>query len=103
MVDHIPRCPVRAYATAMHNAVRDSLLGLVKTLTTIPARDVVAEPVGLTSTASRPADIMFRNFYGPGKHVILDVGITSTQTNTALQRYHSDSKPGVCAARYTSH
>ena len=38
MVDHIPRCPVRAYATAMHNVVRDFLLGLVKTLTTIPAR-----------------------------------------------------------------
>ena len=40
----------------MHNAVRDSLRGLVKTLTTIPAKDVVAEPVGLTVTASRPAD-----------------------------------------------
>ena len=61
---------------------------------------MVAEPRGLTSSSSRPADIMLRNFYGVGKHVIVDVGITSALSNTAISRKCSGEKTWVSAADY---
>ncbi len=48
------------------------------------ARNVVVEPTFLNLSARRPADILLRNFHGQNKHVIQDVGVTSSLTNTGL-------------------
>ena len=85
----------------MHNATRDLHVEHINLFTKIHTnKDVVAKPRGLTSSSSRPADIMPRNFYGVGKHVIVDVGITSALTNTAISRKYSSKKPGVSVAYY---
>ena len=98
MADHIPRCPVRALTTQLHDVVRSTLVQLLKEYTNLSARSVIVEPDGLTDSARRPADILLRNFYGQNKHLILDVGVTSCLTNSGLAQGAAD--PGASARAY---
>ena len=98
MADHIPRCPVRALTTQLHDVVRSTLVQLLKEFTNLGARSIVVEPDGLTDSARRPADVLIRNFYGQNKHLILDIGVTSCLTNTGLEQGAAD--PGASARAY---
>ena len=98
MADHIPRCPVRGLTTQLHDHVRATLVQLLKEHTSLSARNIVVEPTFLTDSARRPADVLLRNFHGQNKHLILDVGVTSSLTNTGLSQGARD--PGSAARAY---
>ncbi len=98
MADHIPRCPVRALTTQLHDVVRSTLVQLLKEYTGLSARNIVVEPSGLTDSARCRADVLLRNFYGQNKHLILDVGVTSCLTNSGLEQGATD--PGASARAY---
>ena len=98
LADHIPRCPVRALTTQLHDVVRSTLAQLLKEHTSRSARSIVVDPAGLTGSARRPEDILLRNYYGQNKHLVLDVGVTSCLTNSGLQQGADD--PGSAARTY---
>ena len=72
-------------------AVRDS--GVIA-----PA-SISRETPGLAHGAQRPADILLRDFDGLGRHVAMDVGITSPFSNSALSA-GSHQRPGSTASAY---
>ncbi len=98
MANHIPRCPVRALTTQLHDVVRSTLVQLFKEYTGLSARSIVVEDGGLADSARRPADILLRNFYGQNKHLILDVGVTSYLTDSGLEQ--GAANPGASARAY---
>ncbi len=71
---------------------------MLKERTGLSARNIVAEPTFLTDSARRPVDILRRNFHGQNKHLVLDVGVTSTLNNTRLQL--GAKVPGSAAQAY---
>ena len=100
MADHLPRCPAHANATAMHDVVRRCLARLIATETTVRPRDIVTEKTNLVrDTRLRPSDILIYDFNGRNKHLLIDVGVSSATTNTALSSSQW-KKPGACARAY---
>ena len=85
----------------MHDVVRRCLAGVIATETTVRPRDIVTEKTNLVrDTRLRPSDILvIYDFNGRGKHLLIDVGVTSATTNTALSSSLWKS-PGGCARAY---
>ena len=86
MADHLPRCPAHGNATAIHDVVRRCLANMIATETTIRPRDIVTEKTNRVRDCTRlcSSDILVYDFNGRGKHLLIDVGVTSATTNTAL-------------------
>ena len=66
------------------------LIGIIKSILTdagIPAMAIVTEARGLRATdASRPGDVVVLDFFNEGKHLVIDVVLTSVYRNTVLHR-----------------
>ena len=67
----------------MHDAVRRCLAHLIATETTVRPRDIVTKKTNLVrDTRLRPSDILVYDFNGRGKHLLIDVGVTSATANS---------------------
>ena len=50
----------------------------------IPKSSIVEEKKGLRPDRTRPGDVVVLNFYGPGRHLVIDVVISTVYRNTIL-------------------
>ena len=50
----------------------------------IPKSSIVVEKKGLRPDRTRPGDVVVLNFYGPGRHLVIDAVISTVYRNTIL-------------------
>ena len=94
LTDHIPRCRP-ADVTEMHNAVVSTLRDIALADLGHPKHKLAAEEPGLRADQTRPADLSLKDYDGPGRHLYIDVTITSAYTKT---NFPHASTPGNLSA-----
>lgn len=91
MLDHVPRCPCSSKVHDLHFVLAEYIHGLMIEAGARPRKgrresDVRLEIRGLRPDNSRPADITWRNFAGPGVHLMVDVTAVSPRNDTHAGR-----------------
>ena len=59
--------------------------------------DIVFELQGLRSDKSRPGDVVWLSFSGPGRHLVVDGSVVAVFTNSTARA--SSTKPGYAATQ----
>ena len=81
LTDHIRRCQP-ADVTETHNAIVATLREIALLELGHPKHKLATEEQGLRSNLTRPADPSLKDYDGPGRHLYIDVTVTSTFTKT---------------------
>ena len=92
---HVPRCPMGAARHAQHAGLARLIRAF---LLDCGARkdDIKFELQGLRSDKSRPGDVIWLGYAGPGRHLLIDGSIVGVFTNTSAR--DSARTPGYAAA-----
>ena len=92
---HVPRCPMGAARHAQHAGLARLIRAF---LLDCGARkdDIKFELQGLRSDKSRPGDVIWLGYSGPGRHLLIDGSIVGVFTNTTARE--SSRTPGHAAA-----
>ena len=68
----------------MHDAGLVAVIVAILLMAGIPKSSIVVEKKGLRPDRTRPGDVVVLNFYGPGRHVVIDAVISTVYRNTIL-------------------
>lgn len=90
LTDHIPRCRP-ADITETHNAIVATIRDIALQGLGHPKHKLTTEEQGLRGDLTRPADLSLKDYDGPGRHLYIDVTVSSAFTST---NYTHSKKPG---------
>jgi hypothetical protein len=88
LMDHIFRCPCSWYVTQLHDRLVHVLEEFMLEVGAAKGRDLRMEVRRIRSGASRDrhGDVVWLNFMAPHRHLVVDVTVTSSCTNTNVPR-----------------
>ena len=92
---HIPRCPIGDAKHRQHAGLAQILVSILKDCGA-KKDDILWELRGLRPRDhSRPCDVGWADFYGPGRHLLCDGSVVSGFVNTSAEA--GSTKPGLAA------
>ena len=80
---HSVRCPNGGQRHYMHAGLVAVIVAILL-MAGIPKSSIVVEKKGLRPDRTRPGDVVVLNFYGPGRHLVIDAVISTVYRNTLL-------------------
>ena len=94
---HITRCPLGAVKYFMHRGLAYMVARLIRQAGAAKT-DIVFEVSNLRAgDKTRPGDVVWLNFLGPGQHLLIDVSITGVYDRDAVLDDVSSRVPGFAA------
>ena len=92
---HIPRCPIGDARHSQHAGLAQVLASILSDCGAKP-REILWELRGLRpANRTRPCDVGWADFYGPGRHLLCDGSVVSVFVNTIASA--ASTKPGTAA------